>query len=109
MSAYEILDQLRAEGLRAPTTIYRALATLTKQGLVHRIESANAFIACRHQDGHAHAGQFAICSSCGMAQELDLAAVIPALRKAGKKFLAEIDNLVIELTGTCRSCSAGSD
>lgn len=105
LSAYEMLDKLRAEGLRAPTTVYRALAALTKAGLVHRIESINAFVACQHHDGHAHIGQFAICTSCGAAEELELEAQTPALQKAGKKFLATINNRVIELSGICYKCS----
>lgn len=105
LSAYEILDKLRADGFRAPTTVYRALALLTKSGLVHRIESINAFVACQHHDGHAHIGQFAICTSCGAAEELELELLTPALQKAGKKFLTTINNRVIELSGVCHKCS----
>ncbi|MHA1109066.1 MAG: transcriptional repressor, partial [Alphaproteobacteria bacterium] len=42
--AYDLLDQLRA-GRRsaAPPTIYRALDFLLEAGLIHRIESLNAY------------------------------------------------------------------
>jgi Fur family zinc uptake transcriptional regulator len=47
LGAYEIIDLVAARGPRpAPITIYRALDFLTAQGLVHRIESRNAFLAC---------------------------------------------------------------
>src|ERR1043165_4665174 len=47
VGAYEIIDAVAARGARpAPITIYRALDFLTAQGLVHRIESRNAFLAC---------------------------------------------------------------
>jgi Fe2+ or Zn2+ uptake regulation protein len=48
MSAYDILDRLRGSGLRSPLQIYRALGPLTEQGLVHRLESLSAFVACAH-------------------------------------------------------------
>src|SRR6476620_9703379 len=47
LAAYEIIDQLALRGPRpAPITAYRALEFLRQNGLVHRIESRNAFIAC---------------------------------------------------------------
>jgi Fur family zinc uptake transcriptional regulator len=46
LGAYELIDRLANAGARpAPITIYRALDFLREQGLVHRIESRNAFIA----------------------------------------------------------------
>ena len=55
LSAYTILDRLRDDGLRAPLQVYRALDKLTTLGLVHRLESLNAFVACAHPDCHEHA------------------------------------------------------
>ena len=52
LSAYDILDQLRDEGLRAPLQVYRALDKLTERGLAHRLESLNAFVCCA--DAHCH-------------------------------------------------------
>src|SRR5262249_11344265 len=49
LGAYEIIDRLALKGPRlAPITAYRALEFLRENGLVHRIESRNAFIACVH-------------------------------------------------------------
>ena len=59
LGAYEIIDRLAARGARpAPITIYRALDFLREKGLVHRIESRNAFIACVHN----HEGKIWWCS-----------------------------------------------
>ncbi|MCC2690339.1 MAG: zur, partial [Rhizobiaceae bacterium] len=44
VSAYGLLDQLRDDGFRAPLQVYRALEGLIKGGLVHRLESLNAFV-----------------------------------------------------------------
>ena len=37
LSAYNILDALRDQGIRAPLQVYRALAKLVERGAVHRI------------------------------------------------------------------------
>ena len=43
LSAYAILDQLHDSGFRGPVQVYRALEKLMELGLVHRLESLNAF------------------------------------------------------------------
>ena len=75
LSAYTILDRLRDHGFRAPLQVYRALDKLLERGMVHRLESLNAFVACAHQEkeccgGHGHGTvAFAICESCGHVVE----------------------------------------
>lgn len=110
MSAYALLDKLRSDGVKAPTTVYRALGALVQQGLIHRIESLNAYVACQHHeaDDNAHGGQFAICTSCGMVQELELESAAAPLSKIGRKFLASVQHRVVELTGICHGCQAKS-
>ena len=47
VKAYDILDILRSErSSAAPPTVYRALEFLLAQGLVHKIESLNAYLGC---------------------------------------------------------------
>ena len=46
LGAYEIIDHLAGDTRPAPITVYRALDFLRDNGLVHRIESRNAFVAC---------------------------------------------------------------
>src|SRR6188472_2050822 len=49
LGAYEIMERVAHSGPRpAPITVYRALDFLRENGLVHRIESRNAFVACVH-------------------------------------------------------------
>ncbi|HUS95399.1 MAG TPA: transcriptional repressor, partial [Hyphomicrobiaceae bacterium] len=65
LSAYQILDaeDVRSKGLKAPLTIYRALERLVACGLVHRVESLNAFVACKDEP-HAEPAAFMICERC---------------------------------------------
>ena len=50
LSAYAILDQLHDSGFRGPVQVYRALEKLMELGLVHRLETLNAFVACQHKN-----------------------------------------------------------
>lgn len=106
LSAYDILDELRDQGLRAPPTVYRALDYLIKNELVHRIESLNAFIACRCHAAHNGVCQFAVCSECGAVEEIQDEAFIAAVTNVKQKLLKQIDSKTMEVSGICRSCSA---
>ena len=48
LSAYAILDKVRDSGISHPPTVYRALNELMQLGMVHRLQSRSAFIACGH-------------------------------------------------------------
>ena len=58
LGAYEIIERLADKRRPAPITVYRALDFLRDNGLVHRIESRNAFVACVHN----HAGDDLVSS-----------------------------------------------
>lgn len=111
LSAYTILDQLRGDGLRAPLQVYRALDKLVAYGLVHRLESLNAFVACNHPSG-ADAGEshgtaaFAICESCDSVAEFTEQDVAERLRSWAKAEGFEPHSTVIELRGLCEDCRA---
>ena len=65
VKAYDLLAALGdAVGAAKPPTVYRALEFLMAQGLVHRIDSLNAFVGCPQPD-HRHSAQFLICGGCG--------------------------------------------
>ena len=46
LTPYNILYDLRDHGFRGPTQVYRVLEKLLEIGMLHRIESMNAFVAC---------------------------------------------------------------
>ena len=102
-TAYRILDGLRPLGVSAPPTVYRALDRLIALGLVHRVESINAFVACdrpEHDDGNG----FAICRDCGHVAEFAGEAVRQALDEIAEVRNFELDRVTIELSGRCSSC-----
>jgi len=107
LTAYTILDQLRAEGFRAPPQVYRALDKLVESGRVHRLESLNAFVACRHPgcDGHTTVA-FAICENCGKVAEIGNDALVKSLRAIARGEGFEISKTTVELRGLCAACRA---
>lgn len=107
LSAYTILDQLRGDGFRAPLQVYRALEKLLEAGLVHRLESLNAFIACAHPHCHEHDMiAFAICSDCGQVNEFTDDAIQERLGVWSAANGFKTDRTIIEIRGHCASCLA---
>jgi len=47
LKAYSILFNVQKKGIKAPLQVYRALDKLVEIGKIHKVESRNAFIACK--------------------------------------------------------------
>lgn len=109
LGAYEIIEQLALKGASrvAPITVYRALDFLRQNGLVHRIESRNAFVACVHNHAAADLVVFLICERCGAVGEASSADVTATLTSAARAVGFTPKSPVIELTGVCTHCGAG--
>ncbi|MEX0753247.1 MAG: transcriptional repressor [Xanthobacteraceae bacterium] len=108
LGAYEIIDLLAAGGGRpAPITVYRALDFLRENGLVHRIESRNAFVACIHNHETGALVVFLICEKCGAVGEALSAAAAESLRSAARSAGFTPKTPVIEIAGICAHCRKG--
>src|SRR3954454_271773 len=107
LGAYEIIDRMAPRGPRpAPITAYRALEFLRQNGLVHRIESRNAFIACVHNHAAGALVVFLICERCGAVGEASSADVTATLTSAARAVGFTPKSPVLELTGVCHHCGA---
>jgi Fur family zinc uptake transcriptional regulator len=105
LGAYEIIERLGVVGPRpAPITIYRALDFLLANGLAHRIESLNAFIACINNHESGAPVVFLICERCGAVGEAPSSAVGTALLAAAQQAAFTPKTPVIEITGICGHC-----
>ncbi|ORU91568.1 MAG: hypothetical protein A6F70_00365 [Cycloclasticus sp. symbiont of Bathymodiolus heckerae] len=105
IGAYELLDLFRKEDMKAkPVTIYRALDFLMEAGLVHKIESLNAFIGCLQAETQ-HQSVILICDNCKNAFELDASSVYKTIFAMSKEKQFTPTTLTIELHGLCDSCS----
>ena len=104
VGAYDVLERL-SDGVRKaqPPTVYRALEFLLAQGLIHRIESLNAYIGCAEPDVD-HDGQFLICRDCGRAAELIDRTIDAAIGKGARAVGFCIEHPTVELEGVCAQC-----
>ena len=109
LSAYDLADAYnKTNGASMPAmSVYRILEFLEGEGLVHKISSANKYIACSHIcSDHPHQiSQFLICSRCQSVTEIAISSsTIEELRRqalaAGYKF----NNSQLELQCLCNNC-----
>lgn len=104
IGAYEILELLAASrGRTAPPTVYRALEFLGAQGLIHRIDSRNAFVGCAGP-AQPHKACFLICTRCGDAAEIADAELDQALARIAGRAGFTIEMETVELSGLCARC-----
>lgn len=106
LGAYAILERLAAAqpGRRlAPPTVYRALEFLQENGLVHRINSLNAFIGCQHPQ-ERHQTQFLICRRCASVVEIVDDASSTAIHHAAETLGFAPERTFVEITGLCPNC-----
>ena len=109
-SAYDILDELRDKGAKAPMQIYRALAKLEEAGLVHKLPKSNSWIAC---DGHHHDEVqdmllLLSCQSCGAVEEVHDTTFQKAISSLIKKTRYDLPTQTIEVDGYCQPCKNDS-
>ncbi|OWU86204.1 Fur family transcriptional regulator [Oceanicola sp. 22II-s10i] len=98
LGAYEVLERLAKDGFGSkPPVAYRALGFLVDNGLAHRVERLNAYVACVHP-GDSHDPAFLICRGCGQVAEAE--ARSPLGGTAG----FAVESTVVEAEGLCPAC-----
>lgn len=108
VGAYDILEQLGGDGRRAaPPTVYRALEFLIEAGLVHRLDSLNAFIGCPEPQ-RSHTGQFLICGRCHSVAELDDDEIVAVVEQKAGALGFTATHQMLEIQGLCGACQSSS-
>ena len=106
LGAYDIIEQMAPNSpALAPITAYRALEFLRQNGLVHRIASRNAFVACVHNHAAGELVVFLICEGCEVVGEASSPAVTSTLTSAARSAGFIPKSPVIEITGICTHCA----
>ncbi|GGY85819.1 transcriptional repressor [Cellvibrio zantedeschiae] len=105
LGAYALMEMLAQASTRqvAPPTVYRALDFLLEEGLIHRINSLNAFIGCPSPT-QKHQSHFLICQSCNVAVELDNAPLNRSILDAAAGAGFTLASHSVEINGLCPSC-----
>jgi len=117
IAAYHILEKLQ-QGAKAPQTVYRALDYLIAHGLVHKLESLNAYVACQRSHSHTehleetcpHAAAFIICRKCQRVHEIeDLSQLQTVLDAYGQAAGFNDLQTILEIRGLCNQCRSQAD
>ena len=105
LKAYTILFNLQKKGIKAPPQVYRALDKLVETGKIHKIESKNAFVACRNSNCEiSKATAFSICESCEMVDEISDTKLSKYLSGFNHKKGMKFKRFNLEFFGICKKC-----
>lgn len=109
--AYDLIERVASDGRRrpAPVAIYRALEFLMAHGLVHRLESRNAFVACPHAHDAKDGVVFLICENCQTVAEATSTRITADVADLALSNGFRLHGQTIELTGLCGPCAANTN
>jgi Fur family zinc uptake transcriptional regulator len=88
----------------APSQIYRVLDFLRAAGLVHRLATQGAYIACDHEHAVGEVVVFLVCGQCGSVAEAPSAAVEKGVETAAASMGFRAAQPIVEVDGECASC-----
>lgn len=109
-SAYELIESYKAElgTALSAMSVYRFLAFLEQEHLVHKLELANKYVACEHigcEHGHAVA-QFLICRECQKVKEISInQSIIAEIKRSVSESGFRLLNQHLEMHCVCDECS----
>ncbi len=105
LKAYSILFNVQKKGLKAPLQVYRALDKLVEIGKIHKIESRNAFVACKNSSCQvSKATAFSICEICEKITEISSSSLSKYLTNFKDKDGMKYSKYNLEFFGLCKKC-----
>ncbi|GIS76768.1 MAG: transcriptional repressor [Candidatus Pelagibacterales bacterium] len=105
LKGYTILYNVQKKGINAPPQVYRALDKLVEIGKIHKIESKNAFVACKNSDCEiSKATAFSICESCEVVDEISDVKLSKYLSSFNHKKGMKFKRFNLEFFGLCKKC-----
>ena len=106
LKAYSILFNVQKKGLKAPLQVYRALDKLVEIGKIHKIESRNAFVACKNSSCQvSKATAFSICEVCEKITEISSSSLSKYLTNFKDKDGMKYSKYNLEFFGLCKKLS----
>ena len=106
LKAYSILFDVKKKGINAPLQVYRALDKLVEIGKIHKIESRNAFVACKNSKCEiSKATAFSICEKCEKVTEINIPKITKFLFAFKDKSGMSCKKYNLELFGLCKKCA----
>ena len=105
LKAYSILFNVQKKGIKAPLQVYRALEKLIKLGKIHKVESRNAFVACKNSNCVvSNATAFSICESCEKVTEINNSKLSKYLSSFEDSSGMKYSKYNLEFFGLCKKC-----
>ena len=105
VKAYSILSNVQKKGINAPPQVYRALDRLVEIGKVHKIESKNAFVACKNSNCTiSNATAFSICDGCEKVTEISNPKLSKYLSGFQDNSGMKYNKYNLEFFGLCKKC-----
>jgi Fur family zinc uptake transcriptional regulator len=105
LGAYDIIEQLGREGRRlAPISVYRIIDVLVEAGLVHRLESRNAYFACLSQHENSASMVVLLCERCKRVAEAEAPEAWGAIKSITQDTGFAVSGTVLEVQGQCSDC-----
>ncbi|MDR2612674.1 MAG: transcriptional repressor [Deltaproteobacteria bacterium] len=106
VKAYDLIDTLRAKGHKlTPATVYRILEFFLQNGLVHRVNALNAFVACSDSHLPAHNPLILVCPGCQTTTEINDEGLYTTIFNRLGALGFEIKDGTVEVRGVCRKCA----
>ena len=106
LKAYSILFNVQKKGLKAPLQVYRALDKLVEIGKIHKIESRNAFVACKNSNCEvSNATAFSICERCEKVTEINNSKLSKYLTNFEDNSGMKYSKYNLEFFGLCKKCN----
>ena len=105
VKAYLILHNVQKKGIKAPPQVYRALDKLIRLGKIHKVESKNAFVACKsHNCEISKATIFSICEICEKVTEIANNKLSKILHNFDDRTGMKYKKYNLEFFGLCKKC-----
>ena len=105
LKAYSILFNVQKKGIKAPLQVYRALDKLLELGKIHKIESKNAFVACKNSNCEiTKATAFSICEKCEKVTEINNSKLTNYLSNFQDTTGMKYSKYNLEFFGLCKKC-----
>ena len=107
VKAYSILNNVQKKGINAPLQVYRALDKLIRIGKIHKVESRNAFIACKNTNCEvSNATAFSICQACEKVTEIVNSKLSKYLKSFQDSTGMKYKKYNLEFFGLCQKCKS---
>lgn len=108
VGAYDIVGSLQTRGTHhSPISVYRALAALVTAGVIHRLESRNAYFACRAPHRATADNIVFVCIDCGTIAESEAGAIFSAIEDLARTHGFAATARIAEVKGHCANCRDG--